>query len=319
MVMLSRVANHIYWMARYLERAENTARLVSVNGTLILDLPREARPSWLSLIAITGSIEGFRTRHPEDGETNVVRYLVSDERNSGSILSSIQFARENARTIRDIIPREAWEQINCLYLSSRTALRGGLAPMRRSEELAQIILAVQQISGILEGGMSHDEGYEFLHLGQNLERADMTTRIIDVRCQDLAPEKAELLRPFENILWMSVLRSLTAYQMYRRHVQSQVRSDLVIRFLMCDAQFPRSLRYCLLAAKDCISRLPPCATGLAALCPLLEELDNADPETLGQSQLHEFIDQVQIGLNQVHAALSGCYFGEVVGEEMASA
>lgn len=316
MVMLSRVANHIYWMARYLERAENTARLVSVNGSLVLDLPPAARPDWRSLIAITGSGETFQRSHPEAGESLVVRFMVADAGNPGSILSSLQRARENARTIRDIIPREAWEQINSLYLSTRDALPGGLAPMRRNALLASVILGVQQIAGILDGGMSHDAGYEFLRLGLNLERADMTSRIIDVRCQDLPPERTEMLKPFENILWMSVLKSLTAYQMYRRNVQATVKRDLVARFLLVDSEFPRSLLFCLQSAQQCLKKLPDCSASLNTLRPLLKSVLAIEPETLGPQQLHEFIDTVQIGLGRTHDALNQCYFGERMPAQM---
>jgi uncharacterized alpha-E superfamily protein len=131
MAMLSRVAEHIYWMARYLERAENTARLINVNGSLILDLPSIARPDWYSLIVITGSDKAFRQSYRNDTESRVIRFMVADGDNPGSILASLRMARENARTVRDIIPREAWERINSLYLNTRDALPGGLAPMRR--------------------------------------------------------------------------------------------------------------------------------------------------------------------------------------------
>jgi len=310
MAMLSRVANHIYWMARYLERAENTARLISVNGSLILDLPPHARPGWYSLIAITGSDEAFRRSCPDAEESQVARFMVADANHSGSVLCSLQQARENARTIRDIIPREAWERINSLYLSTRDALPAGLAPMRRNALLGGVILGVQQIAGILDGAMSHDAGHEFLRLGRNLERADMTSRIIDVRCQDLPPEQAELLKPFENILWMSVLKSLTAYQMYRRNVQATVKRELVARYLLVDTEFPRSLLFCLQTVQACVKKLPSCSISLNALSPLLKSVLAVQPETLSHQQLHEFIDQVQIGLNRIHDALNRCYFGE---------
>ena len=311
MVTLSRVANHVYWMARYLERAENTARLISVNSALILDLPREARPDWMSLVDITSSEATFKSVPDRVGtETQVIRFLISDTANPGSIICSIRQARENARTVRDIIPREAWERINHSYLDSQKSLKASLRPVHRSEALNRVTLAVQEIFGILSGGMSHDEVYAFMRLGQHIERADMITRIIDVWCQDMPEEKQERLKPFENILWMSVLKSLTAYQMYRRNVHSQVRRDLVVNFLLSDRQFPRSVRHCLLAVEACLQNLPACSPAVADLAELLEQLDDFDATAVSLRQLHQLIDQLQLGLNRMDAAISQTFFGD---------
>lgn len=309
MAMLSRVAEHLYWMARYLERAENTARLINVNGSLVLDLPKHARPSWSSLIAITGSDELFHRDYPGTAaEGHVVKFMLADDANPGSILSSIRSARENARTIRDIIPREAWEQINELYLNAKKNLASGLSPKWRYAFLKEVILSVQQIAGILDGGMSHDAGFEFMCIGRNLERADMTTRIIDVRCATLTAEQNEALKPFENILWMSVLKSLTAYQMYRRHMQAAVGRDAVLKFILKDAEFPRAFNFCLHEVRTCLSHLPRQERPLNALLPLLGQIEKAAPEELSQSALSHFIDELQIRLGAIHDAICATYF-----------
>jgi uncharacterized alpha-E superfamily protein len=311
MAMLSRVAEHLYWLARYLERAENTARLVNVNGSLILDLPKHARPGWSSLVAITGADELFYSRYPDAAEGHVVKFMLADDENPGSILSSIRSARENARTVRDIIPREAWEQINELHIKARENLASGLSPKWRYAFLSEVILSVQMISGILNGGMSHDAGAEFMSIGCNLERADMTTRIIDVRSLNLSKkDEAEALKPFENILWMSVLKSLTAWQMYRRHMQASVSRDAVLKFLLQDPQFPRAFRFCLDRVGNCLQRLPRSEAVLLALSPLKDQIMAANPEGLGQTALMEYIDQLQIMLGDIHAAIGKTYFGE---------
>jgi uncharacterized alpha-E superfamily protein len=309
MAMLSRVAEHLYWMARYLERTENTARLVNVNGNLVLDLPKHARPGWSSLIDITGSNALFHRHHPNATENQVVKFMLADDDNPGSILSSIRSARENARTIRDIIPREAWEQINELYLKTGANLASGLSAKSRYTFLKQVILGIQQIAGILEGGMSHDAGFEFVRLGFNLERADMTTRIIDVRSSALMQGQTDALKPFENILWMSVLNSLTAYQMYRRHMHAAVRRDAVVKFLLQDALFPRAFHFCLDEVKSCLCRLPRNGKALATLSPLIGQIEKAAPGSLTQSELSQFIDELQIRLGQIHTAIGATYFG----------
>ncbi|MBS1213446.1 MAG: alpha-E protein [Proteobacteria bacterium] len=309
MAMLSRVAEHLYWMARYLERAESTARLVSVNGSLILDLPKSVRPGWAALIAITGSEELFNRRYPEAAEGHVVKFMLADEENPGSILSSIRCARENARTVRDIIPREAWEQINELHLKARSHLSGGLSPKWRYAFLNEVILSVQMIAGVLAGGMSHDDGFEFMTIGCNLERADMTTRIIDVRSSSLAQAQSDVLKPFESILWMSVLKSLTAYQMSRRHMQAGVGREAVLKFLLQDPEFPRAFYSCLCTVRDCLTRLPRSTDVLEVLLPLKRQMEEAKPENLSQEELTDFIDTLQIRLGGIHSALAEAYFG----------
>lgn len=315
MAMLSRVAEHLYWMARYLERAENTARLITVNVNLILDLPKDIRPGWDSLIAITGSRDLYYEHHSGTSENQVVRFLIGDTDNPGSILCSLRSARENARTIRDIIPREAWEQTNELYLLANARLADAFSARRRFSYLRDIILGVQQLAGIAAGTMSHDAGFEFYRLGCNLERADMTTRIIDVRCQDYETHKADGMNPFENILWMSVLKSLTAYQMYRRHRQAAVRRHDVVDFLLRDTAFPRATRYCVREMEDCLRRLPKSDEPLALLDPVEQLIQEYSPQTLGQRELHQFIDDVQIRLGDIHEAIRTCYFEAPMGAE----
>lgn len=308
MAMLSRVAEHLYWMARYLERAENMARLITANSNLILDLPKDIRPGWESLIAITGSRERFFERHTVTNENNVLRFLIADDRGQGSILCALRFARENARTIRDIVPRELWEQINGLFLQASERLAEGLSARRRFGYLRDTILGVQQIAGIVAGTMSHDAGYEFYRLGCNLERADMTTRILDVRYNDYELGTAEAIKPYENILWMSVLKSLTAYQMYRRHRQAAVRRTDAVDFLLKDESFPRSVRFCVLEMEDCLRNLPRSDQPRRTLDPLQRLIKGFSTDTVTQNDLHEFIDELQIQLGHVHDAVRACYF-----------
>jgi uncharacterized alpha-E superfamily protein len=324
MAMLSRVAETLYWMSRYLERAESTARLINVNGGLMLDLPRQYRPGWSMLIAITGSFDLFQQRNMAATEKNVVHFMIGDDANPGdmipsSILASIRCARENARTVRDIIPREAWEQINELYIKARENLASGLSPKLRYAYLKSIILGVQQITGILSGGMSHDAGYDFMRLGRNLERADMTTRIVDVGASTIAPERDETLKSFESIRWMSVLKSLTAYQMYRRNMQAAVRRDAVLDYLLKDAALPRAFYFCLREARQCLERLPHGAAPLAILTRLMEEIESAQPENLSQEALSQFVDILQVRLGEIHEAIVAAYFeaGPLGGQEQA--
>lgn len=306
--MLSRVAERIYWMARYIERAENTARIIKVNSYLQLDLPRKARFGWGTLVDIMGGDEDFGTLYKEPSERNVVKFLVADERSGLSILSSLQQARENARTIRDIIPREAWEEVNELYLLCKEQLQTGLLQHRRQDYLDAIVGGAQQLTGLLAGTMTHDTGYDFLRVGRNLERADMTTRIIDVRSANLLPEEEGNLTPFDNIQWMSVLKSLTAYQMYRRAVQKPVRRGDVLEFLFKSRSFPRAFYHALGEVENCLSDLPRNELPLRSVTHLQRLIQESQPAKLQASELHGFIDDLQLELYKLHDVITDTYF-----------
>ncbi len=310
--MLSRVAENIYWMARYIERAENTARLINVTTNLILDLPRSANVGWEYLIEILGSEDEFHEHYESYDEKHILRFMIADLKCPVSIMTSLQNARENARTIRDIIPRETWEQINDLYLTAKQNSQSGIARKNRHQYLQKIILGAQTITGQLAGTMYHDEGYDFLRMGRNLERADMTTRIIDVRSADLLEDEHESLTPFENIQWMSVLKSLTGYQMYRRIVQVRVRRPDVLRFLLQERAFPRAFYHAICEAQASLVNLPRNHDSLEKLEKLQQFVLKSNPETLKQNDLHEYIDELQLGLSQIHDSIVDAYFRRAV-------
>ncbi|APZ41991.1 alpha-E domain-containing protein [Acidihalobacter ferrooxydans] len=306
--MLSRVAERIYWMARYAERAENIARLINVNTLMLLDLPRGVTLSWDALIAMTGASEDFAGHYNEANERNVVKFLVADTRNPGSLLSSLGSARENARTIRDIIPREAWESINELYQRATTELPVSLARGKRYEALLAAVEALQQMNGILSGGMLHDAGYEFLRLGRNLERADMITRSIDVRTADVLPPEMAGLAALRSLRWMSLLRSLSAYQAYRQQVQGAVKREDVLDFLFKNAEFPRAVRHCVGEVSAAISRLPRAEEALTVCAALDKQIARARVCGYDDPGVHRFVDRVQKGLGDVHAVVGETWF-----------
>lgn len=310
--MLSRVAENIYWMARYIERAENTARLINVTSNLVLDLPKKFSFEWGTLVDITGSSALFSERYTVTDDRSVVKFLIGDANNPGSVISSLDSARENARTIRDIIPREAWEQINHLYLRCKGNMQLGQSRQGRHDYLRRTILGTQTITGMLAGTMTHDAGYDFLRMGRNLERADMTTRIIDVRSANLLTEQPSDLAPFENIQWMSVLKSLTGYQMYRRSMQVRVRRPDVLRFLFLDRRFPRAFFHAICEVEGCLRDLPRNDAPLRLITQLQRFVSESKPERLSQAELHQYIDELQAQLAEVHNQISATYFSAAV-------
>lgn len=308
--MLSRVAENVYWLARYLERAEDTARLINVTSNLLLDYPTTTRLDWDSLLIITGEGELFEKHYDQPGVDNVLSFMCGDLRYSGSILSSLKAARENLRTTRDIMPREIWEELNTLYLDTRKQVEGGITSRRRDTFLKRVIRSCQTINGLIEGTLSFTQVHTFLMLGRNLERADMTTRIIDVRSANLLPRTPDDLTPFENLQWMSVLKSLTGYQMYRQQVRLRVRGPDVLSFLLQDQAFPRAIACCLARLSFSLEHLPRHEEVQAVADDLLPQLLEADLETMAGEPdlLHDFVDDLQIGFNALHVSIAEHYF-----------
>lgn len=310
--MLSRVAEHLYWLARYLERAEDTARLISVNGNLLLDFPSAKAVDWDSLVTILEGEEAFAERYKTSTEQNVLSFLCGDRGFASSILSSLAFARENLRTTRDIMPREIWEEVNQLYLDVLQHVEKGITPRTRDTFLKRVIRSIQTVTGLIEGTLSNTRVKTFLILGRQLERADMTTRIIDARSANLLPKTPEELTPFENLQWMSVLKSLTGYQMYRQHVRLRVKGPDVLHFLLQDQQFPRAVACSLSALSDALQPLANNEKVEAALMLLRDALTSARVNQLAREpqHLHAFVDDLQIGFNRVHTAITDSYFGQ---------
>jgi uncharacterized alpha-E superfamily protein len=306
--MLSRVASNLCWLGRYLERAENTARLINVNSNLLLDLPKSIVLGWEPIVDIVSDRATFYATYDAADEHNVLNFLLSGPNNPSSIVSSLEYARENARTIREIIPREVWEQINELYLYGHENYPKALLRRSRYEFLTEVIESVQKTTGIIAGTMTQDEGYHFLKIGRNLERADMTTRIIDVRSASLLPKTETEQSAFENLQWMSVLKSLTAYQMYRREMRLRIRRPDVLKFLLLEERFPRSLLHTLQEVGRCVQTLPNYADAKTEIERVEKMLMDANPQSLIQDKLHHFIDDVQLGINQVFNTLEETYF-----------
>tara|TARA_R110000787_G_scaffold57600_3_gene131469 strand:+ start:63 stop:992 length:930 start_codon:yes stop_codon:yes gene_type:complete len=307
--MLSRVADDLYWFGRYLQRAENTARLINVNANLLLDLPKNTVFGWQPLIQIVGADEIYQEHYSDFSESNILRFLMMDERYSGSIMSSLLQAREILRTVRDSLPREVWEKLNDLHYFVQGRGELVVSRSRRQEFLQRVIDGAVLVHGTIFTNMSRDVGFQFLKIGTNIEQADMTTRILDVRSTSLIDTgQRQDLAPFYNIQWMSVLQSLTAYQMYRRHFRTRVNRTGVLKFLLQDRQFPRSVNSCLMAISATTQHLPQNRQVERTLSRVRSVIQDADISHLVEEGLSEFIDEIQIGLGQVHEALAEAYF-----------
>jgi uncharacterized alpha-E superfamily protein len=317
--MLSRVAERIYWLGRYVERVENTARLVNVASQLLLDLPRGTKLGWKSLIDITGTHEQFYAHYQNSDERNVVKFLLGDRDNHASVLSTLVAARENGRTTREVVPTEGWERINNLYHYVRDNLQQVLTRGGRHDFLQEIIDTCQLLVGQMHSTMSHNAAYQFMRLGRNLERADMTTRIIDVGAANLFPRKSDPLQeivetrhedstPYEDVLWMNILRSMSAYQMYRQFAQDRINGEDVVQFVLQNKEFPRSVIHCLSELESCLVWLPRYDSAVRCVAQAQRRINDAAIAELLKEGLHEFLDEMQIELGEIHDHIAATWF-----------
>jgi uncharacterized alpha-E superfamily protein len=239
--MISRVAEHCYWMSRYLERSENTARTLEVNATLLLDFEMPLELQWKPVLIISG-IHDFAGQ--ADGE-NVQNYLTWDADNPCSIVASLAAARENARIIREVVSAERWEQINSYHLWINGDDARNVYRYSRSEFYGRIKRINQLIHGIAAGTMAHGEAWEFYLLGKHLERASQTARILDVKYHMLLPTPEHVGTPVDSAHWMAILKSCSGYEPFHKKRLLGDPGISVADFLVFDPLFPRSVRYCL--------------------------------------------------------------------------
>ena len=311
-MLLSRVAESIYWINRYLERAENISRFVEVSEAMSLDCPPGSAEPWLPLIDATGDRENFDLRFPEQKQFDVINFLIRDRLNPNSIISCINMARENSRQIRDVITSEMWEQINTLYWNLQDGEMFWNQPIQ--EQLSEIRRGCQLFYGITDVTLSKDISWQFSMLGRLIERADKTSRILDVKYYLLLPSLDELGGVLDELQWIALLRSAGAYQMFRRAEQNAIKPNSVARFLLLDPNFPRSVRYCL----DGISKtlqliyndpIPEGPSELECMRGLLKaKWSYVRIENIIKEGLHEAIDSLQIDLNKLHNLIQQKYF-----------
>jgi uncharacterized alpha-E superfamily protein len=312
--LLSRVADAVYWMGRYIERAENVARFIGVNQNLMLDLPRDYGGQWQPIVDTTGDRAAFAARYPTASLENVVRFLAFDLENPNSIYSCVLAARENARSVRDTISSEMWEQINMLYLLIAGESRKPL-PQVLPEFCNQIRMGCHLFQGITHGTMSHNEAWHFIRLGISLERADKTTRMLDVKYFILLPSVSDIGTPYDDIQWAAVLKSVSGFEMYRKRY-GRISPERIVEFLLLDAEFPRAVRYCAKLADQSLHGITGTPLGSFSCASeqrigmLRSELDYAEVEPIIEGGLHEFFDALEVKMNTIDECILGDFFAK---------
>ena len=302
--MLSRSAEKVYWLGRYLERAENTARIVQQYSQLLLDLPPEVGVELHELLGIFG-VDNYQRQ--DSVETSIMQFLLADRSSPNSLAFCIRNARDNVRNARDLLPQESWESVNELDQYARENLEAAADGKNSFEVLSDCISHCQQINGVLIGTMSHGNPYHFLKIGQNIERADMTSRIIDVAAAYLQKNERLVLR-YGSTLWTNVLKSVSGFQMYRQYCQPEVEGLAAIDFLLNDEKFPRAVRYCLQQVKKRASALPHSDSLLDALKNARQQLPSPLPPDLDGRGVSKLMDNLQREFASLHSAVVNTWF-----------
>ncbi|MGB1123589.1 MAG: alpha-E domain-containing protein [Phycisphaeraceae bacterium] len=311
--MLSRVADSIYWIARYVERADHLARFIDVTREFVLDLP-SGKDQWLPLILVTGDESLFFDRFDTADADSVIKFLTIDKQYVGSIICSLDQARENARSVRETIASEMWEQINDFYHWFHDESRGNGMLMREPGDFYRIVMQQCMLfHGITDATMSRGLGWHFANLGRQLERADKIGRLLDVKYFTLLPKVQDVNTPLDNMQWSTLLRSVSGFEMYRKRYQ-EIEVRHVVDFLVLDRLFPRSVQYCLFEAERSLHAITGCPIGAFScrseqlLGRLCADMSYTEIDTIIESGLHEFIDDFQAQLNQVGDAVFDRFF-----------
>jgi uncharacterized alpha-E superfamily protein len=320
--VLSRIADSFYWMSRYLERADNTARLMEINLLHLLEaedqLSEEAQ--WRPLLAINGSEGSFSETYDGAPITagRVIQFLTQQRSNPNAIRSSLRLARENARVVRDRISKEMWEAMNQLWLQVDRQLDGPLLPGRAAAFYSEVRNGVARFHGVTVSTMMRGQPFGFYMLGTFLERADMTARILDVKYHLLLPDLALIGSPLDFYQWAALLKSLSGFETYRRRYRAGLRPIDVAAFVLFEADFPRSLRFSLERMQQALAGIqeaapdPQCVARLQRLVTLL---DDSSAEQVFKTGLHEFLEGFLDAIDELNAALATRYFEAFLGGE----
>jgi len=308
MRLLSRVAERLYWMARYLERAEDTARVTQAYTHLVMDLPQGSELGWDVLVKILDGQPAFEKRYRVYSEQNVLSFLIADDDNPASIRRSVRAARENVRTTRDVLPAEVWEHVNELYLYTQDSAEKSVGRRNRHQFLDEVISRSQIINGLVITTMTRDITYRFMAVGHMVERADMTTRIIDVGAGALMQGERSNAATFDPLIWGSLLQSVSAMSAYRRQVGPLPEAAPVVGFLFKEATLPRSLQFCLNSLRAELSQLNNHKPALRQLERARRRLSRFNPDNATWVDLHRFIDRIQLDINALSESVAATWF-----------
>ncbi|MEM9326114.1 MAG: alpha-E domain-containing protein [Bacteroidota bacterium] len=312
--MLSRVASSLFWLGRDLERAENYARFMDVNFNLSIDLPPSMKEQSDPLIAATGDRELYISLHGEDfRRSNAIHFLAFDDRNLNSILSTVKAARENARIVRENIPRASWEVLNDLHHYMQGTLKKQIWKKSNVQNcFKEVSDKLQIFNGMSYSTIPRVEGWFFTKVGQYLERADKTSRILDVKYHYLLPSVDQIGTPIDFLHWGALLKSVSAFNAYRKRY-GKIDPSSIVDYLVLNRYFPRSILFSLLEAENSLHEISGAPRGYSnqpekLIGTLRSDLEFADVNDLFEAGLHEYLDKLQLRINKISNAINEQYF-----------
>jgi uncharacterized alpha-E superfamily protein len=311
-LLLSRYAESLFWLGRYMERVENLARVLDVTDTFVRHGADQS--GWESVVRINADETNFYARYDEPNDRTIPQFYLLDRENPNSIMSCLFAARENARTLRPLISTEMWAHMNVFYNRVRQLTVADTRPSHLSGLCAYLKESVQTHVGITAGTFYRDQGYSFYSVGKWLERGDQTSRLVDIKYHTLRPKVSDVGGPLDVSQWHALLRAASGYHAFRRVYPSDMTPGLVAGFLLLNPAFPRSTVLCVRQIENYLLQLSAGYSLRAAYAALerVEELRAvlADQpiEVILDRGLHEFLDWVQLQFIGLHDAVAGAFW-----------
>ena len=293
--MLSSIAEKTYWLSRYIERIENTSRLINVNSDLLLDIPHDESDDLKHLIQITGHLKDFKKKNTKE---NVFFFLIQDEKNPSSIKYSIEMAKMNSRYLLTMLPKSAWEQFNNLYTDFSSKNKS------YNEDLYQIIRNSQRFFAIISDGMQRNDVFNFIKLGRFIERADMLSRIIE---DQILRKENFVNKYYQNLQWSSVLKSINGFESFKTENKENLNQEIVLKFIVMEKLFPRSLKYCVDKLLEVQRFLPKSPKIRKDMSELLIEFSYNDLYRNDKKML-KVLDDFQFGLIKLDKEINTRFF-----------
>lgn len=305
--MLSRNAERVYWLGRYVERTEDSARLLNAFSQVMMDLPQNKKLGWDVLLKIMSADALYEEHYDEVSESNVMDFLISNPQYPGSLRSAVRLARENARTAKDQFPLEGWEMLNDLNLLIKKTSVEAIRRRDRFRFLTEVIGRCQQFNGMIQSTMSRNQAHEFLSLGCFVERADMSSRTLDTAA-DIMMQRDDKLKTHDYHIWREMLKAQNAVTMYRAVNGPRINEASVLRFVLCNEDFPRSIQYCLKKLTQIAESFPSNEKFLAAAAALIAKVDlYKDKDVVVSKDLRQSFDDIQLGFIELHNIIASTW------------
>lgn len=301
--MLGKTANGLFWMFRYLERAENTARLIDAGQRLALTRLDNRDEEWKSVLQSAGVFDAFQAEHDELTKDTAINWMLRSRSNGSSVLSCIEAARQNARLVRAALTGEVWEAINAAYMEARSLLGRRVTERDLPNVLRSLRQATSLVRGMTHGTMMRNEIFDFARIGTFLERADNTARILDVKYYVLLPSVGAVGSSMDNVQWETILRSLSARGGFRMEYGAEAGPMAITKFLILDKRMPRSLAFCVSKLSHNLRYLHEGQRKILPSLKIVNTLESKylkhDVQAIFDFGLHEYIQQILDQLSQI--------------------